>query len=183
MRNLRHSVRREDREVAEAAVAAAEARLGLGKRQVEDTILRASCDGTVLELLKREGEGSRLTDSEPVLIFGDLSQLLVRAEIDERFVTALQIGQQASVFGKGLRGRQFQGRVVLIKPIMGQKTVFSRSSTERKDLDIVHVLLEMQSDFSAPIGLEVDVKIFLEKSAAFDVQRKRPISLPVLPTS
>jgi hypothetical protein len=64
------------------------------------------------------------------------------------------------VFGKGLRDREYPGRVVLIKPIMGTKTVFSRSSTERKDLDIVQVMLEMQADFSVPVGLEVDVKIF-----------------------
>jgi HlyD family secretion protein len=156
---LRHSVRDEDRKVALATVASARARLSLAKAQFEDTILRAPFDGTVLELLKREGEGSRLSDPEPVIIFGDTSRLRVRAEVDERFVGALRIGQRATIFGKGLRNGEFQGRVVLIKPIMGSKTVFSRSSTERKDLDVVQVLIQMQSDFAVPIGLEVDVKI------------------------
>jgi multidrug resistance efflux pump len=164
LRNLRHSVRDVDRQVAEATVAAAMAKLGLAKRQFQDTILRAPFDGTVLELLKREGEGARLTDPEPVLIFGDVSRLRVRAEIDERFVAGLRVGQRATVFGKGLRDREYPGRVVLIKPIMGTKTVFSRSSTERKDLDIVQVMLEMQADFSVPVGLEVDVKIFTASS-------------------
>jgi multidrug resistance efflux pump len=162
LQNLRYSVRDEDRKVAEATVVAARARLDLTRRQFEDTILRAPFDGTVLEVLKREGEASRPSDPEPVVIFGDLSPLRVRAEIDERFVTSLRVGQKALVFGKGLRGRQFPGRVVLIKPIMGPKTVFSRSSTERKDLDIVQVLLEMQPEFSIPVGLEVDVKVFVD---------------------
>jgi HlyD family secretion protein len=160
VRCLRLSVRDEDRKVAEATVDAAKARLRLAKEQFEDTILRAPFDGTVLDLLKREGEGSRLSDPEPVIIFGDTSRLRVRAEIDERFVGALRTGQRATVFGKGLRDGQFEGRVVLIKPIMGTKTVFSRSATERKDLDVVQVLVQMQSDFAVPIGLEVDVKIF-----------------------
>jgi HlyD family secretion protein len=159
LRYLRHSVRDEDRKVAEATVNAAKARLSLAKELFEDTILRAPFDGTVLELLKREGEGSRLSDPEPVIIFGDTSRLRVRAEVDERFVSALRIGQSATIFGKGLRDGQFQGEIVLIKPMMGTKTVFSRSSTERKDLDIVQVLVEMQPDFAVPIGLEVDVKI------------------------
>jgi HlyD family secretion protein len=164
LRYLRHSVRDEDRKVALATVASAKARLGVAKEQFEDTIMRAPFDGTVLELLKREGEGSRLSDPEPVIIFGDMSRLRVRAEVDERFVGALRIGERATIFGKGLRDGQFQGRVVLIKPIMGTKTVFSRSSTERKDLDVVQVIVEMQSDFSVPIGLEVDVKIFHDKN-------------------
>jgi HlyD family secretion protein len=159
LRYLRHSVRDEDRKVATVTVTSARARLSLAKTQFEDTVLRAPFDGTVLELLKREGEGSRLSDPEPVIIFGDISRLRVLAEVDERFVGVLRTGQRATIFGKGLRDGQFQGHVVLIKPIMGTKTVFSRSSTERKDLDVVQVLIQMQSDFAVPVGLEVDVKI------------------------
>jgi hypothetical protein len=42
---------------------------------------------------------------------------------------------------------------------MGKKTVFSRSATERKDLDVVQVMIVMSEAFTATIGLEVDVKI------------------------
>jgi HlyD family secretion protein len=159
LQNLLHSVRDEDRLEAEASVVAARARLDLVRRQLEDTILRAPFDGTVLELLRREGEGARPSDPEPILIFGDTSRLRVRAEVDERFVTALRADRPATIFGKALRGREFPGRVVLVSPIMGAKTVFSRASTERKDLDIVQVLIEMGPDFSVPVGLEVDVQI------------------------
>jgi HlyD family secretion protein len=100
LRHLRHHVRDEDRALAEAGVVAAEAKLDLARQCHEDTILRAPFDGVVLELLKREGEGSRLFDPEPVAICGALSRLRVRAEIDERFVAGLGTGQGVSVFGR-----------------------------------------------------------------------------------
>jgi HlyD family secretion protein len=160
LRNLQHFVREEDQRLAEAKVVLAKAKLDLARQQHEDTILHAPFDGTVLELLKREGEGSRLFDPEPIVMFGDTSRLRVRAEFDERFVAGMRIGQRTTVFGRGLGAGEYPGRVVLIKPIMGKKTVFSRSSTERKDLDVLQIIIEMEPNFCAPVGLEVDVKLF-----------------------
>jgi hypothetical protein len=79
--------------------------------------------------------------------------------VDERFVAGLRAGQRATVFGRGLGDREYRGGIILVKSIMGKKTVFSRSATERKDLDVVQVLIELPLGFAAPIGLEVDVKI------------------------
>jgi multidrug resistance efflux pump len=166
LRHLRHHVRKEDRRLADAKLAVAKAKLDLARQQYEDTILRAPFDGTVLELLKREGEASRLFDPEPVAIFGDPSRLRVRAEVDERFVASLRVGQEAVVRGRGLGNKPYPGRVALIKPIMGKKTVFSRSATERKDLDVVQVLIDMDRDFVAPIGLEIDVEMMPVRSPA-----------------
>ena len=151
-------VRDEDRKLAEAKVIVAESEARPGEAAATRT---RSCaprsTAPCWRLLKREGEGSRLFDPEPVVIFGDTSRLRVRAEVDERFVAGLGVGQKALVFGRGLGDRQYPGRVVLIKSIMGKKTVFSRSATERKDLDVVQVMIEMEPGFRAPIGLEVDV--------------------------
>ena len=110
---------------------------------------------------KEEARSSaRLFDPELVALFGDPTRLRVRAGVDERVVAGLKIGQKATVFGRGLGARQHCGRVVLIKSIMGKKTVFSRSASERKDLDVIQVMVEMDQGFAAPIGLEVDVTVF-----------------------
>ena len=160
LRHLQQYVRDEDLRWREAKVCAARAKLDLAKQLYDDTFLLAlPFDGTVLEVLKREGEASRQTDPEPVVLFGDPSRLRVRAEIDERFVAGLRPGQRAVIRGRGLGDREYPGRVILIKAIMGKKTVFSRSSTERKDLDVVQVMVEMQGAFRAPIGLEVEVRL------------------------
>jgi HlyD family secretion protein len=164
LRYLRFLVRPEDRLHADARVNAAQARLDLARQQVEDIVLRAPFDGVVLEVLKREGEGSRLLDAEPVAVYGDPARLRVRSEFDERFVASLKTDQRVTVSGRGLGQREYRGRVAIVKPIMGKKTIFSRSSTERKDLDVIQVLVDIDGEFSAPIGLEVDVHIDCEES-------------------
>jgi multidrug resistance efflux pump len=156
---LRKSVLPEDREVAAAQVRLAEAKLAWRRRQLEDTRLRAPCDGRVLEVLKRPGDGIRLADNEPVLLFGDTRQLRVRAEIEERFARRLRPGQRAEVSGRGLGRESFAGEVVQVKEIMGPKTVFSQAATERKNLDVLQVFIRVPEGFTAPIGLQVDVAV------------------------
>jgi HlyD family secretion protein len=155
--HLQKLVRPEDRTLVEAQVALAKAQAESAKQRLAKTVLVAPFDGTVLEILKREGEGAR--DLEPVVIFGDESQLRVRAEIDERYVHQLRVGQPATVYGAGLGGERVTGRVVTVKRLMGKKTVFTHEATERKDLDVLQVLIEMPPDFRAPMGLQVDVDL------------------------
>ncbi len=126
-------------------------------------MLKSPFAGTVLEILKREGEGARVVDREPVLIFADDSRLRVRAEIDERWVHQLSVGQTAEVYGRGLGDVRQRGTVSLVKQVMGNKTVFSHEASERKDLDVLQVLIDLPPDFRAPLGLQVDVDIFIAK--------------------
>lgn len=42
---------------------------------------------------------------------------------------------------------------------MGNKTVFTQASSERKDLDVLQVLIDLGPNFRAPAGPQVDVTI------------------------
>ncbi len=46
---------------------------------------------------------------------------------------------------------------------MGDKTVFTRALAERKDLNVLQVLIDMGPHFCAPVELQVDVKIVVQK--------------------
>jgi multidrug resistance efflux pump len=157
--HLQHYVRDVDEALMKAKVLQAEAQLGLAEQQLRDLRVLAPFDGTVLKLLKRPGEGVRMIELEPVIIFGDLSRLRIRAEIDERFVGELSAGQRAEVYGRNLLGKTYPGRVAEVEKIMGGKTVFTRASSERKDLNVLQVVIEMEPGFTAPVGLQVDVRI------------------------
>lgn len=161
LEHLRKHVTAEHRALLEAKVRSARSSLELAEERLRETKLTAPFNGTVLKLLKREGEGVRAFEPEPVVLFGDLSRLRVRAEIDERFVQRLAAGQTAMVYGRNLTGQTHPGRVALLEQVMGDKTVFARSAAERKDLDVLEVLIDMEPDFRAPVGLQVDVKIRL----------------------
>jgi HlyD family secretion protein len=158
-------VRPEDSALAEAKVHQAEAHVADLQCQEQDAILRAPIDGTVLEILKRPGESAGFYEHEPVIIFGDVSQLRVRAEIDERSVSSLRVGQKARISGRGLGNATYAGAVTEIRQIMGKKTVFARTATERKDLDVVQVIVNPSEPFHAPVGLEVDVDLDVSNPA------------------
>jgi multidrug resistance efflux pump len=156
---LKNYVREEDEALAKAKVSQAEANLEATEQQFRDLRVFAPMDGTVLKLLKRPGEGVRMIELEPVVIFGDLSRLRIRAEIDERFVKDLRVGQTAEVYGRNLLGKTYPGSVIEVEKIMGDKTVFARASSERKDLNVLQLVVEMEPGFTAPVGLPVDVRI------------------------
>ena len=159
LKRLETFVREEDRILATARVSLAEANLAAARARFEDTILTAPIQGTVLEILKREGEAVRIYDPTPVLVFADLSRLRVRAEIDERFVNDLHVGQATVLFGRGMGDQRINGKVTLVKEMMGKKTVFSREAAERKDLEVVQVFIEPEQPMKLPIGLKVDVEL------------------------
>jgi multidrug resistance efflux pump len=156
---MKNYVTNEDRRVAEAKVRVAEARLEQAQQQYKHTLLTAPIAGTALRILKREGDTVRLLDPDPVVLFADLSRLRVRAEIDERYISELQEGQTVFVSARGLGQRSFTGTIVAINNVMGKKRVFSRAATERKDLDVVEVLVDMEEGFRAPVGLQVEVRV------------------------
>jgi multidrug resistance efflux pump len=156
---LHRYVTPEKRGALDSKIHQAEAQLKLAEEREQATRLLAPSDGTVLKLLKREGEGVHPSDPEAVLLFGDLSRLHVRADIDERFVQLLRAGQSAEISGRNLAGERYRSRVLCVEPLMGGKTVFTRASSEKKDLDVVQVILETEPGFRAPPGLRVDVEI------------------------
>jgi HlyD family secretion protein len=159
LRHLQNYVTSEQKVVAERKVALASAQKDQAAQAIADMRLVAPTDGTVLEILRREGESISSFIHEPVIVFADPSRLRVRAEVDERYVRALKPGQEVTVYGRTLNNKKYRGLVALVKDLMGKRTLFTRSLTERKDLDVVQVFIDMGTDFTAPAGLRVDVAI------------------------
>lgn len=159
LEHLKNFVRSADRAVSEARVALAQARLESARRRLDETMLKAPFDGSVLEILKREGEAAHAAKGDAVLVFADNSRLRIRAEIDERYVHRLAAGQIACISGRGLGQHRFAGQVSLVKKLMGKKTVFARDAAERKDLDVVQCWIDTADEFRPPLGLQVDVEI------------------------
>lgn len=163
-RYLKHFVRDVDKQVAESQVAVAEAQFQAAQQRLAETYLIAPIDGSILEQIVRVGESTFAVGSpEPVVLLGDLSKLRVRAEIDENYALSLQEGQKAFIFGRGLGSQEIPAHVALVKKVMGKKTVFAKTATERKDIDVIQAFIEPEADMLVPIGLEVNVKISIDR--------------------
>jgi hypothetical protein len=65
------------------------------------------------------------------------------------------------MYGRSLGDRRPKGKIVLLKSVMGNKTIFTRDAAERKDLNVLQVFVEPAEPLAAPIGLRVDVEIEL----------------------
>ena len=107
---LKTHVRDEDRVLAEARVQLAEANLTATKERFRNTVLTAPIRGTALEILKRGGDAVRTLDPQPVIVFADISQLRVRAEVDERYAGMIRVGQDAVIYGRSLKYKRFSGK-------------------------------------------------------------------------
>lgn len=164
---LVHFTRTEDLALAEARQRVAAGKVEAAEATLSESQLRAPMAGRVLDVLARPGDATSGANGEAVCLLGDTSQLVVRAEIDENYALRVAPGQTAEVVMPGLRGETMRGTVVDIKPLMGRKTVFSRSATERRDLDVRQVLIQLDPGTDLPIGLKVDVRI--------DVGKKRKV--------
>ena len=123
-------------------------------------MLVSPCGGTILEVLRREGEASEPATLTPVALLADLTTLQVRAEIDERNAVRLRPGQRVLVSGLNLANQTAEGCITTVTPLMGKKTVFSGAATELKDVDVIQVLVKMPPEFDALVGLRVDVTVF-----------------------
>lgn len=154
----KHQVRDEDRQYLDASVKSANAEVEAAKVAVEQKILRAPVDGKVVEILLRQGEAVTVTLYEPVVLFAPSGNVDVRAEVDQNAIKELRPGLAAQVRMNGSKS-WMGGKVRSIKPIMGRKSVFSRQSTERMDIQIIEVWIETDEPLAMPLGAEVDVEI------------------------
>lgn len=97
----------------------AEAQLVRAKASLENARIYAPYDGTVLSV--EINEGDNVGFGQPVLTFGDLSRLQVRAEVDEIDVANVAVGQTVQFSLDALPGKNFDGQVSLLAPAPSQR--------------------------------------------------------------
>jgi len=133
---------------AEAAAAAA---------AIERLTIRAPISGTVLQINAKPGELAAPANAQPLLIIGDVSALRVRAELDERDVGEVKVGQSAVIRADAFRGREFAGKVSFIAPIVEPGRISARGQRNVTDVDVVEVLVDLAQPNPLAVGMKVDV--------------------------
>jgi HlyD family secretion protein len=154
---VKKGARKEDLAAARAEVAAAEARKAIADARLEKTFLRSPVDGKVLEVFSRTGEGAGPAAGMPVMTVGDVSRLVIRAEVDEHDVASLSEGQRAYASASAFGSRKFHGTVVSVGLRMGRKRLFSSSPRERMDTRVLEALVELEKRPRLPVGFRMDV--------------------------
>ena len=146
-------------EVAEASSAAfaARAQANAAAKLADQCVVKSPTSGVVLQILRREGEFSGASQGAPLIVVGDLSRLIVRAEIGERDAAQVHPGQRAEIWIDG-GSQRWPGRVTHVASIMGRRSARSLDPTDRFDRDIREVFITFDSSTPpALVGLRVTV--------------------------
>ncbi|HLH03911.1 MAG TPA: efflux RND transporter periplasmic adaptor subunit [Bryobacteraceae bacterium] len=149
----------EDAAKADADLRAAIDRVRLAEEKVGKCAVVAPVDGTVLRVDLREGESFSTVAPHPLFTIADLSGRRVRAEVDERDIGKIHVGQKAILTSEAYPGKRFEGTLSRIASMMGRKTVLTGDPADKSDRDVLEAIVDLQPAADAlPMGLRVTVQ-------------------------
>jgi multidrug resistance efflux pump len=152
----------EDKARADAQVLAAESRSQEARDRIRKCSIFAPINGTVLRVYARAGESFSTIAPRPLFTIADASGRRIKAEIDERDLGKVKIGQPVNILADGFDGKKFAGTVASISSIMGRKSVFAEDPSDKSDRDVVEAVITLNdSDQTLPIGLRVTVQFLV----------------------
>jgi multidrug resistance efflux pump len=147
---------------ADAQIALEKTRVEHAQTMLQRTLLQAPADGLVLRVRCEPGEIVGPESAEPLIVMADVSQLHVRAYVEEMDAPVIRKGQRAYAVTDGLPDLQHWGMVISCSPCMVSKTQFSNRADERVDVKVREVVLQLNKSIEENqliVGLPVDVYI------------------------
>ena len=155
----------EDQAKADAEVLAAEGRARMVQERIEKCSILAPIDGTVLRVYARRGESFSTVTPRPLFSLADTSSRHIKAEIDERDVDKVTVGQKVVILADALDGKRLTGSVTRISTMMGRKSISTGDPSDKSDRDILEAVIDLEGNpLSLPIGLRVTVQFLTHAS-------------------
>jgi HlyD family secretion protein len=149
----------EDKARADADVLAAEGRVRTVQERIGKCSIAAPIDGTVLRVYARRGESFSTVTPRPLFSLADTSTRHIKAEVDERDVDKLSVGQKVVIQADALEGKKLLGSVTRISAMMGRKSISTGDPSDKSDRDILEAVIDLDdSSRPLPIGLRVTVQ-------------------------
>ncbi len=141
----------------ESALAAARSEQSAAAALVEKTHIRAPINGAVLKVPAKVGETVSPAPDQVLVTVGDTSKLRIKAEVDERDVGRVKVGQAAIVRADAFQGQDFNGKVATIAPALSSPGLKDRGAARRTDVDVLEIFVDLDADTPLIPGLRVDV--------------------------
>jgi HlyD family secretion protein len=150
-------------EAQKASIALQKASLAEANYQVEQRIIRAPTNGTIVRRYANPGSGASTFNVTAMFQLQPDNMRIVRAEVEERSLAAVKVGQPVEIVPESDQDKTYSGKVVRIAGVMGSRKLRSDDPSERPDERVVEVVVDAEQ---APvlIGQRVLVK-FLKDGA------------------
>ncbi|MBI1360363.1 MAG: efflux RND transporter periplasmic adaptor subunit [Alphaproteobacteria bacterium] len=146
-----------------ASINLVRAQLAEANYQIELRIIRAPADGVIVRRYASPGTGASTLQVTPLFQLQPDTQRIVRAEVEERSLTLVKVGQNVEIVPESDQTKSYPGVVMRIAEVMGSRKLKSDDPSERTDERVVEVVIDAEK---APVlvGQRVLVK-FLKKDA------------------
>jgi HlyD family secretion protein len=149
-----------DVERAKASVAKAEAAAREAAVDLERSRVTAPGPGTVLDVAVRPGEYA-VVARDALVVFGDLSTLHVRVDVDEESAPMVKPGGTARAVLRGFPDRPLTLDFVRIEPWIRPKVSLTGAVNERVDTRVLQVVFRL-APTTMPVYVGQQVDVFME---------------------
>ena len=148
-----------------SSISLVRAQLAEANYQVELHVIRAPADGTIVRRYANPGSGASTFSVTAMFQLQPDSQRIVRAEVEERSVNEVKVGQKVEIVPESDQKSSYPGEVVRIAGVMGARKLRSDDPSERADERVVEVVVNAES---APVlvGQRVLVKFVKDGSGS-----------------
>jgi|694.fasta_scaffold136430_3 RND family efflux transporter MFP subunit len=155
--------RRDDLEIARARMESARATAAQTQALIERLTVRAPIAGTVLQVNLRAGEYATPAAATAPLLLGSVSEVQVRAEVDEQIAPRVKPGNRALGYLKGESTNGIPLEFVRIEPYVVPKRNLTGSSAERVDTRVLQVIYKFPNSVTRPIYVGQQLDLFINE--------------------
>ncbi|MDR4507069.1 MAG: secretion protein HlyD [Candidatus Brocadiaceae bacterium] len=157
-------------------VASARAKIKETETDLDRIVVRAPCNGEVLQINIHLGEFAPAgITQEPLILFGNREPLYVRVDVDENDAWRVRSSAPAVAFLRGNREITTPLKFVRFEPYVVPKKSLTGDSTERVDTRVLQIIYRIERD-DLPIFIGQQMDVFIEAEA-----RSHSPSLPMKP--
>lgn len=149
-----------------AAVDVARARVVVAQNEVNEYRIVAPLDGRIVQRQARPGNGVSTLNVTPLFSFVPNSPLIVRAELDEQYLSQAWLGQRVVIVPESDQLRTVPGTVLRIGRVVGQRLP-PEDPAEKQDTRVVEVVMTLEAD-RLLIGQRVVVRFLADGSGHKD---------------
>jgi len=147
------------RAVIEASIEQAQAQIDKAEKDLENTIISSPINGIITTLNAEVGEtvivGTTNNAGSVIMEIADLSEMLLKAAVDEANISPVEIGQEAKIFVNAYTDREYHGSIQRI----GLKRQVAGDGTGTFEVEILMDLSEGETLYS---GLSASTDIIVE---------------------
>lgn len=126
-----------------AAVDVARARVVVAQNEVNEYQIVAPLDGRIVQRQARPGNGVSTLNVTPLFSFVPNSPLIVRAELDEQYLSQVWPGQCVLIVPESDQLRTMNGAVLRVGRVVGQRLP-PEDPAERQDTRVVEVVMTLE---------------------------------------